>query len=249
MFGYAEPDRTSGTRTVFVPTRREDGTLRWLARLDAREAAEYDAAVAGLTPVIERALGPEVVANRALGRGAHRTTALEPWRPARAQWRRTLSRAAAATPALEASMLVADVRQCYPSIRPEVLAARLRALGAGPAQIARVRAFIERSAAHGPGGLPVGPTPSAILANAVLGAVDERLRGAGVPHVRWVDDIVAFPRAGLQASRAFDALRRGLDEVGLEPNPSKTAILRGAGEVHERMVRFRPSTGGPSGVR
>jgi Reverse transcriptase (RNA-dependent DNA polymerase) len=228
-----------------VPTRRPDGGVRLLTHLGTGEAAHYDAAVAGLTPIIERNLGPQVLANRAVGRGAERTTRLEPWRPARAGWVRTLARALAAPP--PQVLLVADVRRCYASIRPSVLATRLRALGAAPAEVARLRDLLERFSQDVPG-LPIGPEPSAILANAVLGVVDERLQASGTRHVRWVDDIVAFTAGRREAVAAFDALRRGLDEVGLEPNPSKTEIVLDPERAIRRLLTGRPSASGASAV-
>lgn len=210
-------------------------------RLSAAEAEGYAAAVAGMTPTIERALGPEVVANRALGRGGSRTTRLEPWRPARRAWRSGITAALAAseTPAV----LVADVRRCYASIQPGVLGDRLRALGVDTAEVARLLALLERVGQDRPPGLPVGPAPSAILANAVLAAVDVRMRGAGIPYLRWVDDVVAVVAGRRGAAAAFDAFLRGLDDVGLEPNASKTEILTDRDRVRERLLRLRPSTG------
>ena len=39
-------------------------------------------------------------------------------------------------------------------------------------------------------GLPVGPDPSAWMAEAVLAIADERARLAGTAPIRWVDDVV-----------------------------------------------------------
>jgi hypothetical protein len=95
----------------------------------------------------------------------------------------------------------------------------------------------------------VGPPPSAILANAVLSAVDEGLRQAGVFHMRWVDDVVAFATGRRGALSAMDALRRGLDRMGLEPNPSKTELMTDRGRIRDRLLSLRPSTGGASPMR
>lgn len=233
-----------------VPVRRADGNVRWLTGLGREEAAGYANAVKPLTPMIERTLGPEVMANRALGRGARLEARLEPWRPARIAWRRALETASGTWP-LQA-VLVADVRHCYASIRPMVLAARLRALGADPAELRRLEVLLERFGEEGVRGLPIGPAPSAILANAVLAEVDERLRRSGTPHLRWVDDVVAFAASRHQAMAAFDALRRGLDAVGLAPNDSKTRILTDRERVREHLLGQHPpgspSTGGASAV-
>ena len=52
-----------------------------------------------------------------------------------------------------------------------------------------------------------------------------------------------------QLLAGLDALRRGLDEVGLEPHPTKTAILLDPDAVRARLLTFRPSTGGHVSVR
>jgi hypothetical protein len=215
---------------------------RRLARLDPGEAAAYDRLVACLTPGIERALGPHVIANRARGRGVWEMASLEPWRPARAAWGAALGEALARSP--DPAVLVADVRQCYASIEPDVLAARLRDLGGAPGVVAELRDLLERVGEDGVGGLPVGPAPSAILANAVLSVVDEHLRAAGILHFRWVDDIVAFAQGRRQALAGLDALRHGLDEVGLEPHPTKTALLLDPDAARVRLLTSTPSTGG-----
>ena len=185
------------------------------------------------------------MANRALGRGARSTTQLEPWRPARVAWRQALRAALATSP--PPAVLVADVRRCYASIHPTALAARLRALGAdrGTKSASRRSSSVSVRRVRG---LPIGPPPSAILANAVLAVVDERMREAGIPHLRWVDDVVAFAPGRHEAVVAFDALRRGLDAVGLAPNDTKTRILTDRERVREHLLGLRPSTGGASAV-
>jgi len=216
--------------------------LRRLDRLSPEDDATFGRLVSRLTPAIERSLGPRVLANRARGRGVWETARLEPWRPARAAWSGTLRAGLAHTP--RPAVLVADVLQCYASIRPDVLSTRLLALGGAPQVVAGVRDLLERFGEDGVRGLPVGPAPSAILANAVLGVVDEHLRRVGVPHIRWVDDVVAVTGGRRWALVALDALRRGLDEIGLEPHPAKTAVLLDPDTVRTRLLTFHPSTGG-----
>lgn len=245
----ASPESTRATERTpaqLIPTPRPEGRLRWLTRLGPDEAISYDDVVSHLTPRIERALGPRVVANRAVGRGDRPTTVLEPWRQARIRWQRALRTGLnvfAGSP-----VLMADVRQCYASIDPAVLAGRLLALGAEPQEVASLRDLLERFDGDGVRGLPVGPSPSAILANAVLAVVDERLREATLTHIRWVDDVVVFAGGRRGSVEAFDALRRGLDQVGFEPNPRKTAILTDREQVRERLLRGS-STGGAYAVR
>jgi hypothetical protein len=123
------------------------------------------------------------------------------------------------------TVAVADVRNCYASIRDEVLADRLLRLGAPPREVERLRGLLERFHDQGISGLPVGPEPSAILANAVLGDADRALARAGVTSLRWVDDIVVFAASEPAAARALDRLAAGLADAGLEPAVEKTHLL------------------------
>lgn len=74
-------------------------------------------------------------------------------------------------------------------------------------------------------GLPIGPEPSAIIANAVLGPVDEAIRGSGCQPLRWVDDWVLPVASGGQAGRLLVTIERALDDLGLQLNPAKTRVL------------------------
>ena len=137
-----------------------------------------------------------------------------------------------------------DVADCYGSILPEVVAASLRAAGADPRALERL---LHELADHGVPGLPIGPEPSAVLANAVLAPLDVALAVAGVPHVRWVDDIVAFATERRQAMRVTDLIRRELEAVGLRPNEAKTRIEDGR-TVARSSASAEPASGVRSGA-
>ena len=90
-----------------------------------------------------------------------------------------------------------DVEDCYDSIRPEVVAASLRAAGADPRALLRL---LHESPIRGAG--------AARRARAERRAGERRPRAGGpclrqrtgVPALRWVDDVVAF-RAGAHVAR------------------------------------------------
>src|SRR5918996_1241441 len=104
------------------PTPGPGGGTRWLTELDPAGAAEYRDAVRPFVGRIERSLGPEVLAIRAVPQGEDWT--LAPWTPARVAWRRHVRRAIrVARPGT--TFAVADVRDCYASIGPETIAAIL----------------------------------------------------------------------------------------------------------------------------
>ena len=195
-----------------VQTGRPGGGHRFLVNLEGPDARAYDRAVAGLTPRIERSLGPGVYANRAVGRGTIATARLEPWRPAWRRWRRG-HRAASVTP-----LLRMDVMGFYGSVGERTLR---RALGADADGVLDV---LHALWDEGVSGLPVGPEPSAILANAVLASVDTAIRDAGVVAMRWVDDWVVPVASRRAAGRTLVAVERGLRELGLELNLAKTSV-------------------------
>jgi hypothetical protein len=206
-----------------------------MVALEPGDEAAYLELVARVAPALERRLEPAVVANRV----AAAPLVLEDWRTARARWRRAVGTGA------RGLRVHVDVADCYDSISAEVVATSLRAAGADPRALVRL---LHELADHGVPGLPVGPEPSAVLANAVLGRVDLAVAAAGVPHVRWVDDIVAFVPGRRSARRVTDAVRRELDALGLRPNEAKTRI-----EDRRTPARLRASgaaaRSGGGGVR
>ena len=214
------PTRTDDTGPRFEPVLKPGGGIRWLTLLDPAGEAEYRRAVRPLAGRIERALGPEAFAIRT--RPAAEGPTLAPWAPARAAWRRTLQRVLRATPP-GAAFAVADVRDCYGSISPDTIASLL-----GP-EAAHAVAFLRHLQEHGVRGLPIGPEPSAVLANAVLGELDRAIRSTGARHVRWVDDVVlwgAYP----EIRRALCALGDVTARMGLSLHEAKT---RPVADIHE----------------
>jgi hypothetical protein len=204
------------------------GGARRLIRLDPVDADTYRRLVARVAPAIERSLGPRVVANRVIGPDLR----LEDWRAAHRRWRRAVGRGAGLR-------LRLDVADCYASIRPHTVTAALAALGVEGDALVR---FLHELAEHGVAGLPVGPEPSAVLANAVLHRLDLAIASTGVPHVRWVDDVVAVADGRRHARRALDAARRSLDELGLRPNAGKTIVedhRRACGAVSSATAAVR----------
>ena len=178
-------------RVVAVP---KSGGLRWLTLLDETTAVEYAAAVAEVASTVETRLGSAVVANRV---SCFSPLALEPWRPARARFRRAAARFAGEARAL----LVADVLQCFRSTRADAVGEALARMGCERRSVDPIVDLLEGFASEGVLGLPIGPEPSAVLANAVLAAADERLVAGGAAHLRWVDDFVVAADDAADADR------------------------------------------------
>ena len=192
------------------------GGDRWLARLEPRDARAFRLLVLPLVPRIERSIGRRSYGVRATADGR-----LQPWPGGRSAWRRAVRRSIVAPPG--SVVIVSDVRDCYPSVGERAL----EAVGCA----GELRSFLRALAEAGVRGLPVGPDPSAILANGVLAHADRLAASAGCRPIRWVDDVVFAAAGRRRAIRAFDAWRRGLAELGLEAHDGKTRMFTDTGEA------------------
>ena len=224
-------------RARLVPVPKSGG-IRWLAELDPCTARAYGRLVADLAPRIERALAPSVLANRvAFADPARGIVRLEPWRSARRRFRRALGQGVSGA----VSVVLADVRDCYGSIGSQVCELALRRVGASRDQVAQLAWLLEELRAAGVPGLPVGPSPSAVLANAVLSGADRSLATAGFEHLRWVDDFIVFATHSGEGERALAVLRFALADVGLELAETKTRLLTDRDAMASTVLGYLPS--------
>jgi hypothetical protein len=164
------------------------------------------------------------MADRAVARPGEGSLAVRiaPWASARRRWRAEAARGlGGATRAL----VVTDVRDCFASVSPEVVRRALREAGAPPDAIDRVIVCLRAFADEGVTGLPVGPAASAVLANVTLAVLDDALRTRYTPHLRWVDDVVAFASSRAGGLRALAELHRASATIGLELHDAKTRII------------------------
>jgi hypothetical protein len=218
-----------------IEIAKAGGGIRTLTVLGPRDLRRYEAAVAALLPTVERFLGDVAVANRS--RPVAGGLRLEPWSRARDRYRRRI--ASAATGPFRAAF-VGDVRDCYGSITHGEVARALRRLGAHEVGVRTLVETLRGFEERGVRGLPVGPLPSAVLANAVLAPVDRAVAGAvDGPVLRWVDDIVAFAIDGQGARRAAEVFERTLAELGLVPHEGKSMTIDDPRAV--RSAGARPS--------
>ena len=219
-----------------APTR--GGGTRWIATLPPDDDVRFRSLVARVAPAIERSLGAAVLANRTSPLGG--PAMLRPWRPAHRRWRRSLEtvldeRRAAAT---------ADVAGCYASIAPDAVGRALEHAGADRDHVRELVAWLHALERVGVVGLPIGPEPSAILANAVLSAGDRALDACGVRWFRWVDDWV-FVGDGID--RALDGLADALARQGLVLHDRKTRRFTDARDAlrdpHRSAASLAPEDG------
>ena len=226
------PSRNDAAGPRFEPVAKPGGGLRWLTRLDPADDAEYREAVRPLAGRIERALGQEVIAIRT--RPVTGGWRLAAWGPARAAWRRTLRRIINEA-TRETTFAVADVHDCYGSISPETIAALLGS------EAAHAVDFLRRVNERGVRGLPIGPDPSAVLANAVLSELDRAIRGTSATHLRWVDDVFLWG-SGADVRHALRALDVAAARMDLALQPKKTRVLADRHEARAIALGTRDSS-------
>jgi hypothetical protein len=227
--------RSPASRDRAEATVKPGGGVRWITHLAPDRDRLYRRLVEPLVPTIERSLGPGVIANRALDAAS----SLVSPRIARRRWRAALAHAL--TPG--AFAIVSDVRDCYGSIGlPAVRAGLARAGTECPDDL---ETFLRATALRG---LPVGPEPSAVLANAVLAVADDDAAAAGVVIVRWVDDVVIAGADRLAALAGFEAWRSTLAALGLVPNEDKTGSVADAVRA-ARLLLGSPASGTGGALR
>jgi hypothetical protein len=191
---------------VTVPS----GARRLLISLDPRDLRDYERAIAAAVAPIERSLGGMVRANRADHTGPR------PYGPAAAAWHADL-RELAGRPGV---VITSDVRRCYRSIGPAAVERGLRRAGVDPQTRGSIAGLLAAFGGAGIEGLPVGPWPSGVLANAVLAVADDTVAAEGATIARWVDDvIIAGPSTAV--ARAGAAWRRALHDLGLLEHEGK----------------------------
>jgi hypothetical protein len=235
------PNRTLAPRPRLIQSPKRGGGVRWLSIFDRATAARYGALVASVAPTIEAELGEEVVANRAVAGMPPIGLRLRPWRPAREGFLRSGHRLALAA----GSFVAADVHRCYPSIGPDLVGRTLHRMGCARGDVLGVTALLEAIEEAGVRGLPIGPDPSAVLANAVLAGADEVLRTTGVRHLRWVDDFWIFAAGRREAVAALRSLGGWLEARGLSLAREKTLMLDRPEEIAAVVGRGRVSLATP----
>ena len=180
------------------------GKRRLLTRLDHAEAALY-------RHVTEIAIPRRPVAPRSFG-SAH-PRGRRSWLQERAAWRAEVRGAVDGADVIE----VSDVADCFPSVGARAIRMAARWAGGDPEPLL---AFLERMHEGGAVGLPIGPDPSAAIADAVLAIADQRTTTAAIAPIRWVDDVVFAGDRG-EVARAARAWRWALHDLGLREHEGK----------------------------
>lgn len=126
-------------------------------------------------------------------------------------------------------VLEADVKDCFESIRLEVLGQNLWDLGLDCELIDLILQCItaggpDRPASSDCEGLPQGAVLSPTLCNLVLTHLDRRLHRPHRRLVRYADDLIVLCQSERACHSAQREVEEALTEIGLELNPRKTAF-------------------------
>jgi hypothetical protein len=203
-----------------------------MARLSELDAGRWHALAGRVAVLVERALPPTVLANRAMSGG--RGWSLEPVGPALRRARHLSRRM------LSASLVVrTDVAAFYPSVTPSTANQALLDVGAEGTDARLAAAMLEGWGSEGYPGLPIGPAGSAVLANAVLRPVDRAV--TPWTWLRWVDDylIAVSPRSGVE--EILERTDESLHGLGLSRSAAKTvAAAPPAGPSWLRRASLAP---------
>lgn len=212
--------------------RKPGGGLRRLAVLSDCDEVVWHRLAGRIAALVEPRLGERVLANRA--QAVAGDWSLRPVLPALRRARPAVAALARRGPL----MVRTDVAAFYPSVTPSALFRALRSEGVGAWDAGAAAHFLDGWGSEGYPGLPVGPSGSAVLANAVLATVDRCLP---YPFVRWVDDYLIAVPSEPAAEEAIQRLDEALDRTCLRRSEPKTLLLHCTAEI--RWLR-----GGASGA-
>jgi hypothetical protein len=187
-----------------------------MAVLSDRDARRYASLAGRAASSIEPATHPGVVANRV--RFSPRGWSLAPLGPQLRAARSGATALARRWPFL----LGTDVASFYLSVDPAVAYRGLVDRSVDVTIAAETADLLEGWGSEGYPGLPVGPPGSAVVANAILDAVDQAL--GGVPFLRWVDDFLIGVDTVSRAGAVLEGLDHALDGLGLRRSERKTRL-------------------------
>lgn len=207
-------------RTFVAP--KMTGGFRTVTQLDPTDTLLYSAAVHAIAPAIEASRAPtdQVFSFRLAAREDGYL-----WRT-ELGWVDFVARAKVLSEEETCSyVLVADISDFYGQIGISTVGEALEDAGVSTTWAKNIGNMLVSYAGRRGRGLPIGPHPSALLAEAVLGRVDRHLLRNGRPFVRYVDDIRIFCGSLRDARAAWHDLASFLAErLGLGLNDAKTRI-------------------------
>jgi hypothetical protein len=127
-----------------------------------------------------------------------------------------------------AYVVLADIAGYYEEVDLYVLRSDLLSMGVDRGLLDALMSALYTWGPVEKRGLPQGYSASDILGKAYLHPVDERLRGFGYHHLRWVDDFRIFVDSEDAGREALLALSKALGQRGLVLQSAKTRIVPAA---------------------
>ena len=191
-------------------------------------------AVGRVALAVEAALGPDVFSYR---------LADDPpaWsvRDARVAFRLRRERARELFSAAGCNAIaVADIRNYYPSVEPEVVMDALRRAGSPQGAVTLIGDLLRDLEAMGaPEGLPIGPEASGLLGNIVLLRLDKAISSRVRGHIRYTDDSWMFLRAETEWPEVLEVYATSVSALGLEVNSSKVEVHPKDSDAAEHIIQ------------
>jgi hypothetical protein len=136
-------------------------------------------------------------------------------------WQHCLNRSAA-----HHSVLIVDIADFYNQIYHHTIENQLIESGFPNAAIKWVIRLCESITAKVSRGIPIGPHPAHLIAEATMIPVDNSLASRGIQFARYVDDIVVFAESSVMARKALYEVATVLDkQQRLQLQRGKTQIM------------------------
>lgn len=127
-------------------------------------------------------------------------------------------------------VLRADIASCFQSINQHTLVNSLEGLGFAKEYVKPLESMLtQESTDRSSRGIIQGIYPSDLFGNFYLYPVDRHLSDAGIPSIRYVDDIYAFFESHEQADKSIIQLYPELRRLDLSLNEAKSCITTPVG--------------------
>ncbi len=136
------------------------------------------------------------------------------------------------------AIAVADIRNYYPSVEPEIVMDALRRAGSPQGAVTLIGDLLRDLKPMGaPGGLPIGPEASGLLGNIVLLGLDEAISCRVRGHIRYTDDSWMFLGAESVGPEVLEVYATSASDLGLEVNTSKVEVHPKSSEAAEHIIQ------------
>ncbi|WP_156040488.1 RNA-directed DNA polymerase, partial [Chondromyces apiculatus] len=215
--------RWTAERKMLVP--KDAAAFRNAAQLDPIDSLLLAALVYEIGALIERRRSP-VAEQRVFSYRFDPSADGTLYSPDRwdAFWETSIRRAA-----VSSVVLTVDITDFYNQIYHHSIENQLQACGLTAPATKIIMNLLKSSTVSVSRGIPIGPHPTHLLAEASLIPIDQLMAQRGLEYCRYVDDIHVFCDSEEKAQVALFAIVNVLDQYHkLTPNRSKTGFMKSA---------------------